>query len=136
MKWDRSDESGKPSRPRDLVSASRASWSAPDSSWQSDEFHRELSDSGNTEPLIAEAKHVPRGSGVYQDPQVCGGDTCITGTRIPIWTLEHARRLGLSDEEILADYPSLSQDDLDCAWEYVESHQDEIDRQIAENQDV
>ena len=34
--------------------------------------------------------------GVESTPGVCGGEPCIVRTRIPIWVLEQARRLGVS----------------------------------------
>ena len=70
-------------------------------------------------------------SGIRCTPGVCGGDPCIRWTRIPVWLLVQSRQLGASDEEILEDYPTLSQDDLDNAWAYYKLHQAEIDQQIA-----
>jgi hypothetical protein len=34
--------------------------------------------------------------GMESRPGVCGGEPCIVRTRIPIWVLEQARRLGVS----------------------------------------
>ena len=65
---------------------------------------------------------------------VCGGAACLAGTRIPVWTLEQYRRLGASEAELLASYPSLRAEDLVNAWAYVRSHQGEIERQIRENE--
>jgi uncharacterized protein (DUF433 family) len=48
--------------------------------------------------------------------------------------LEESRRLGASEADLLADYPSLTADDLANAWAYVQAHPDEIDRQIAEQE--
>ena len=31
--------------------------------------------------------------GIESTPGVCGGEPCIVRTRIPVWTLEQARRL-------------------------------------------
>jgi uncharacterized protein (DUF433 family) len=73
-------------------------------------------------------------TGIEKAKQVCGGDACIAGTRIPIWVLESARRQGATDSDILADYPNLRKQDLGAAWNYVKTHPDEIDRAIAENQ--
>ena len=42
------------------------------------------------------------GSGIESTAGVCGGDPRIAGTRIPVWTLEHYRRLGLTEAQILA----------------------------------
>ena len=72
--------------------------------------------------------------GIEITPGVCGGAACLAGTRIPVWTLEQYRRLGASEAHLLAAYPSLRAEDLVNAWAYVCSHQDEIERQIRENE--
>ena len=74
--------------------------------------------------------------GIEKTPGVCGGEPCIVRTRIPVWVLEQARRLGASDAEILRSYPTLRASDLVNAWAYVRSHKDEIDRQIRENEEA
>jgi uncharacterized protein (DUF433 family) len=73
-------------------------------------------------------------SGVESQAGVSGGEACIVRTRIPVWLLERARQLGLTEAEILVSYPSLRAADLANAWAYVRSHRDEIERQIAENE--
>jgi uncharacterized protein (DUF433 family) len=75
------------------------------------------------------------GSGIESTPEVCGGDPRIAGTRIPVWTLEQYRRLGLSEAQILAAFPSLRATDLVNAWSYVAEHPGEIDLQIRENEE-
>ena len=72
--------------------------------------------------------------GVESTAGVCGGEACIVRTRIPVWLLEQARRLGASEADLLKAYPSLRAADLTNAWAYVRGHQDEIDRQIGENE--
>ena len=76
------------------------------------------------------------GSGIESTPGVCGGDPCIAGTRIPLWTLESYRRLGLTEARILDAYPTLRAADLVNAWTYVAGHPDEIERQIRENEEA
>lgn len=71
--------------------------------------------------------------GIERTPDVVGGDACVVRTRIPIWGLEGYRRLGWSDEKILENFPSLSQQDLENAWAYVLSHKGEIDQAIRDN---
>ena len=66
---------------------------------------------------------------------VCGGSARILRTRIPIWTLEAARRQGLSDASILASFPSLTAEDLANAWSYARANRGEMDREIVENGD-
>jgi uncharacterized protein (DUF433 family) len=72
-------------------------------------------------------------AGIESTPGVCGGDPCITGTRIPVWILEQYRRLGSSEADLLRFFPSLHAEDLVNAWAFVRSHQAEIERQIVEN---
>jgi uncharacterized protein (DUF433 family) len=74
--------------------------------------------------------------GIESLPGVSGGEPCIVRTRIPVWVLEQARRLGSSEAEILRAYPTLRAEDLANAWAYVRSHREEIDEQIRENEDA
>jgi uncharacterized protein (DUF433 family) len=76
------------------------------------------------------------GSGIEATPGVCGGEPRIAGTRIPVWTLEQARRLGASEADLLRDYPGLRAADLVNAWAYVAAHGEEIERQIRENEEA
>ena len=72
--------------------------------------------------------------GIESQHEVMGGVPCITRTRIPVWLLEHARRLGTSEADLLGDYPTLTTQDLANAWNYVRSHRAEIDAQIEANE--
>lgn len=74
--------------------------------------------------------------GIDSHPGVCGGEPCIVRTRIPVWMLEQARRLGVSEADLLRSYPTLRAADLVNAWAYVRNHRDEIDRQIRENEEA
>ena len=75
-------------------------------------------------------------SGIANTPDVCGGEPCIVRTRIPVWVLEQARRLGTSEANLLRCYPTLRAEDLANAWAYVRSHRDEIEGQIRENEEA
>lgn len=72
--------------------------------------------------------------GIDASPGVCGGEPCIVRTRIPIWVLEQARRLGVSEADLLRSYPTLRAEDLANAWAFVRLHRDEIESQIADNE--
>jgi uncharacterized protein (DUF433 family) len=72
--------------------------------------------------------------GIESEPAVGGGAATIVRTRIPVWVLEQARRLGMSESELLRAYPSLRAEDLANAWAYVRGHREEIAREIAENE--
>lgn len=52
------------------------------------------------------------------DPEVCHGAVCIAGTRIPVSVVLDNLAAGLSDQEILKSYPSLSQGDIEAALAY------------------
>lgn len=72
--------------------------------------------------------------GIEKTPGVCGGSACIANTRIPVWLLEQARRLEVSEADLLLDYPSLRAEDLVNAWAYVRTHQAEIEEDIRQNE--
>lgn len=74
--------------------------------------------------------------GIESQADVCGGEPCVVRTRIPIWTLEQARRLGVSESELLRSYPSLRAEDLANAWAYVRAHRADIEQQIRDNEEA
>lgn len=74
--------------------------------------------------------------GIESRPGVCGGEPCIVRTRIPVWVLEQARRLGTSEADLLHSYPTLRAEDIVHAWAYVRAHRDEIDQQIRDNEEA
>jgi uncharacterized protein (DUF433 family) len=72
--------------------------------------------------------------GIESTPGVSGGEPCIVRTRIPVWLLVQARRLGSSEADILQNYPTLTAEDLTNAWAYYRAHKEEIEQQIIENE--
>src|SRR5579864_2150810 len=72
--------------------------------------------------------------GIDSRPDICGGESCIVRTRIPVWLLEQALRLGTSEQGLLAAYPSLRAEDLVNAWAYARAHAAEIESQIRANE--
>lgn len=73
---------------------------------------------------------------IISDPEICGGEARIIRTRIPVWLLVQARKLGMKESDILKSYPSLRAEDLVNAWAYYRGHRDEIETQINENEEV
>jgi uncharacterized protein (DUF433 family) len=67
---------------------------------------------------------------------VCGGSACISGTRITVWGLVEARRVGYSEADLLNSYPTLSATDLANAWVYAETFAEEISTEIQDNTDA
>ncbi|MCL1467612.1 DUF433 domain-containing protein [Argonema galeatum] len=82
--------------------------------------------------LLSQGKII-QGRGIEKTPGVCGGSACIANTRIPVWVLVDARRLGITESQLLDDYPTLSAVDLVNAWNYAEAFPDEIETAIQEN---
>ena len=72
--------------------------------------------------------------GIESAPGVCGGEPCIVRTRIPVWVLVQARRLGTSEADLLRCYPTLRAEDLTNAWAYYRAHRDEIEQQIRDHE--
>jgi uncharacterized protein (DUF433 family) len=52
------------------------------------------------------------------DPNICGGNPCIKGTRIYISIILDALAEGLTPEEIIDHYPSLQIEDIRAAVAY------------------
>ena len=73
------------------------------------------------------------GPRVVRTPGVCGGDARVADTRIPVWLLVLARKRGQSDDQLLADYPTLTPADLDAAWAYYREHPVEVEQAIWHN---
>lgn len=73
--------------------------------------------------------------GIEKTEGVMGGVACIRQTRIPVWLLEQMRRQGVSEAEILRNYPGLTAQDLANAWDFVNSYRMEIEAQIQANEE-
>jgi uncharacterized protein (DUF433 family) len=52
------------------------------------------------------------------NPQVCGGEICATGTRIPVTVILDSLAEGATKEEILASYPTLHIQHINAALAY------------------
>jgi uncharacterized protein (DUF433 family) len=72
--------------------------------------------------------------GIYKHPRVSGGDACVGSSRVPVWSLVRFRKLGRTDQQLLADFPSLSAADLRSAWAYAAAHRDEIERALLDQE--
>lgn len=47
---------------------------------------------------------------IARDPAVCGGELVVTGTRVTVRTVLASLAEGMSIEEIVADFPTVSRD--------------------------
>lgn len=72
--------------------------------------------------------------GIERTQGVMGGAACVRQTRIPVWMIVQAGRLGTTDGELLRNYPTLTAEDLKNARAYADAHEEEIDREIRANE--
>ncbi len=52
------------------------------------------------------------------NPQICGGEVCIAGTRIPVTAVLDSLAEGSTKDQILLSYPSLRPEHIDAALAY------------------
>ncbi|HEX4603506.1 MAG TPA: DUF433 domain-containing protein [Candidatus Angelobacter sp.] len=52
------------------------------------------------------------------DPNICHGQACVRGTRIPVHQLVRMLANGDSMEDLLGEYPSLKREDILASLEY------------------
>ncbi|MGL5942853.1 MAG: DUF433 domain-containing protein [Waterburya sp.] len=76
------------------------------------------------------------GKGITKTTGVCGGEACIAGTRIAVWLLVEAQQLGISEAQLLQDYPHLTAADLVNAWAYADAYPEEMATAIRANNEV
>ncbi|MGK7880907.1 MAG: DUF433 domain-containing protein [Crocosphaera sp.] len=79
---------------------------------------------------------IIRGKGITKTSGVCGGEACISGTRIAVWLLVEAQQLGISEAQLLQDYPNLTAADLVNVWAYAAAYPEEITAAIRANNEV
>lgn len=72
--------------------------------------------------------------GIEKNENIMGGAACVRQTRIPVWLLEQARRQGVSEADLLRNYPQLSANDPANAWDYVGLNKTEIEEAIFANE--
>ena len=56
--------------------------------------------------------------GITVDPEICHGKACIKGTRIMVTVILDNLAAGVDREEILASYPSLTDEDIRASIAY------------------
>ncbi|RPI09377.1 MAG: DUF433 domain-containing protein [Acidobacteriales bacterium] len=55
---------------------------------------------------------------IFIDPQVCHGQACVKGTRIPVHQVVHMLANGDTVEDLLSEYPSLTREDIMSCLDY------------------
>lgn len=59
---------------------------------------------------------------IVSTPGTCSGQPRVAGTRITVATLDACRRDGWDLAQTLAQYPSLTAEQVEAAWAYAERH--------------
>lgn len=62
------------------------------------------------------------------DPAVRGGKPCVRGTRITVYDVLEYLAGGMSEDQILADFPDLTRDDIRACLERTPGRNKIIDR--------
>jgi len=62
---------------------------------------------------------------ISSNPEICGGRACIAGTRVPVRVVLANLAEGLSPQEIVAEYPSVTLEDVRAAMHYAAEIADE-----------
>jgi uncharacterized protein (DUF433 family) len=74
---------------------------------------------------------------ITKDPGVCSGRACVEGTRIRVMDIVAMRREGLTPEQIVEEFTSLSGvEDVYAALLYYRDHKEEIEADFADAQRV
>jgi len=60
------------------------------------------------------------------DPQICHGQACIKGTRIPVHQIVKMLANGDTIEDLLREYPTLSRQDILACLEYAGALAEEL----------
>jgi uncharacterized protein (DUF433 family) len=63
---------------------------------------------------------------ITADPAVCGGRPCLRGTRVRVKDVLDLLAAGVSNQEILADYPYLEAGDIVASLEYASLQSDHV----------
>jgi uncharacterized protein (DUF433 family) len=60
------------------------------------------------------------------DPNICHGQACVKGTRIPVHQVVRMLANGDTIEELLEEYPSLSKEDILACLDYAADLAEEL----------
>ena len=66
------------------------------------------------------------------DPAVRGGKPCISGTRITVYDILEYLAGGMTEDEILQDFPSLNRDDIRAALAFAAARERRLAASSAE----
>lgn len=83
------------------------------------------------EQVLSGVKHY-----IVRDPNICGGEPIIRGTRFPVRSVVfYILKKGMLAEELVAEFPHLFLSAVYDALSYYYDHTEEIERLIEENKE-
>lgn len=71
---------------------------------------------------------------IVRDPQICGGDPTMAGTRIPVHSIVIQWGHYHDVSRLISAFPRLETADIEAALAFYEAHRAEIDGLIEENE--
>lgn len=82
------------------------------------------------------AQTVPRheAARIIRDPQICGGEPIVAGTRVPVSSVVVQWQLYRDRSRVLSAFPRLDEPSLNAALAYYEANHQEMDRLIVESE--
>lgn len=67
---------------------------------------------------MVQVDHIDWRNHISQDPAVCHGKACIAGTRVMVTVILDNLAAGLSEQEIIKSYPSVTPDGIRASIAY------------------
>ncbi|MBI3968126.1 MAG: DUF433 domain-containing protein [Chloroflexi bacterium] len=71
---------------------------------------------------------------IVRNPEILGGEPIIRGTRVPVWAVVRTFHYTPDLDYLCEAYPHVARAALEDALAFYESHREELDRLIAENE--
>lgn len=65
------------------------------------------------------------------DPGVRGGKPCVKGTRITVYDLLEYLAGGMTEDQILSDFPYLAREDIRAALAFAAARERRVDNSVA-----
>jgi uncharacterized protein (DUF433 family) len=69
---------------------------------------------------------------IFVNPQICHGQACVKGTRIPVHQIVRMLANGDTMDDLLQEYPSLKREDILACLDYAASLAEEFVSPIEE----
>ena len=70
---------------------------------------------------------------IVRNPEILAGEPTIAGTHIAVRNIVEAARYTPKIDDLLGDYPHLTQEEIEEAFAFYRDHRAGIDRYMAEN---